>query len=516
MSIRALHKGLSQVTQWNYDPEGRVTNKVDQANTEVFRYKYDADARLTNRWTLAKGDTFYGYDSIGNLTGVNYPGTVMDISLQYDPLDRLTNMVDAVGTTKFDYTAAGQLLSEDGPWNDDTVSYSYTHRRRTLLSLLQPSASPWTQSYGFDGIARLTNVTSAAGSFGYAYLSGISDQVQTLSLPGSSKYISHDYDALARLTQTRLYTPLASPANGHSYTHNVAHQRTKQTFNGNNYVDYTYDKIGQLKSAKGWEAGGTTARLQEQAGYGYDDAWNLQQRTNNALVQTFNVDNRNQLTTATRSGTLTVAGSVGDVAPAALPVTVTVSGPGLASGAATVYADQTWARTNATLGSGDHTYTATAHDTSGRTGQDSVTVNLPATVTFQYDGNGNLTNDGRRVFEYDYENQLTNVFVASAWRSGTGTGSVPPIYNLTGQNWVSPEWRLVKALLRWFLRLFAAAFHDHLVAWFGQQPEVLGASFDRARFASIWTRQERVARHGLIKHFAQLLDPARVLATALE
>ena len=206
-------------------------------------------------------------------------------------------------------------------------------------------------------------------------------------------------------------------ANGHSYAHNEAHQRTKQTFTGNNYVDYSYDKIGQLKSAKGWEAGGTTPRLQEQAGYGYDSAWNLQHRTNNALVQTFNTDNRNQLSNATRSGTLTVAGSAGYVAPASLPVTVTVSGTGLSSGAATVYADQTWARAGATLASGNNTYTASAQDNSGRTSQDSVTVNLPATVTFQYDGNGNLTNDGRRVFEYDFENQLTNVFVASEWRS---------------------------------------------------------------------------------------------------
>src|SRR5690606_6995247 len=52
-----------------------------------------------------------------------------------------------------------------------------------------------------------------------------------------------------------------------------------------------------------------------------------------------------------------------------------------------------------------------------RTATDSVTVNLPTTIAFQYDGNGNLTNDGRRVFEYDYENQLTNVSVADEWRT---------------------------------------------------------------------------------------------------
>ena len=37
------------------------------------------------------------------------------------PPQRLTGMVDAVGTTKYSYTAAGQLLTEDGPFNSDTV-----------------------------------------------------------------------------------------------------------------------------------------------------------------------------------------------------------------------------------------------------------------------------------------------------------------------------------------------------------------------------------------------------------
>ena len=33
--------------------------------------------------------------------------------------------VDAAGTTKFTYTAAGNLLTEDGPWRNDTVAYTY-------------------------------------------------------------------------------------------------------------------------------------------------------------------------------------------------------------------------------------------------------------------------------------------------------------------------------------------------------------------------------------------------------
>jgi len=40
-------------------------------------------------------------------------------------------------------------------------------------------------------------------------------------------------------------------------------------------LNYTYDQIGQLKTALGREAGGTTNRWQEHFGYVYDAAGNL-------------------------------------------------------------------------------------------------------------------------------------------------------------------------------------------------------------------------------------------------
>jgi YD repeat-containing protein len=129
-----------------------------------------------------------------------------DFTLQYDALNQLTNMIDAVGTTKRSYTAVGQLLSEDGPWASDTVTYSYTNRLRSSLSLQQPSASAWTNGYAYDAMKRLTNITSLAGSFGYQYpASGPSPLVARLSLPGGA-YITNSYDSMARLLSTRLRT----------------------------------------------------------------------------------------------------------------------------------------------------------------------------------------------------------------------------------------------------------------------------------------------------------------------
>src|SRR5205823_5131849 len=47
----------------------------------------------------------------------------------------------------------------------------------------------------------------------------------------------------------------------------------------------------------------------------------------------------------------------------------------------------------------------------------SVTSYLPATAQIAYDGNGNMTTNGTRIFEYDDENQLIRITEPSAWKS---------------------------------------------------------------------------------------------------
>lgn len=172
----------------------------------------------------------------------------------------------------------------------------------------------------FDALIRLANM--------------VSDLVTRLDLSGGSA-ITNKFDDLGRLLSTVLKKADSSLLNSHAYDYNSGHQRTKQTFTAGNYVDYTYDDIGQLKTARGKEAGGT-ARLHEQFGYAYDAAWNLHYRTNNALIQQFNVNGLNELDTISRSGTLTVAGAVSTT-----PTSVTVKDNNNSPVAATVYGDNT-------------------------------------------------------------------------------------------------------------------------------------------------------------------------------
>jgi len=433
--VLTLTDGKNQTTSWTYDSYGRVTNKVDAANNLLLTYQYDPLDRLTNRWSVAKGNTAFGYDAIGNLTSVVYlSGNTSNIFYNYDSLNRLTNMADGLGSTTFTWTDGGQLAGEDGPWGDDAVSYSYDNvRQRSGLNLMQPNAPPWTQSYSYDSVMRLNGALSPAGDFTYSYPSSGADLAQAEYMPNYN-YIANQFDGMARLTNATLY-PLVTPPIQLQYGYDAISQRTQEIFaidsSGNySFKNYSYDNIGQLKTANGFDhvydnnlgQYVDTPRLHEQFGYAYDHAWNLSQRTNNALVQNFAVNNLNELTGATRSGTLTVAGTAteqkGGIWGSASGVTnVTVSGTGLTSGLADIYHDGDWARAGATPTDGTNSYSATGQDTYGRTSQNSITVNLPATGTFAYDLNGNLRTNNTRFFDYDDENQLIRVTEPNAWKT---------------------------------------------------------------------------------------------------
>src|SRR2546425_11511826 len=147
--------------------------------------------------------------------------------------------------------------------------------------------------------------------------------------------------------------------------------------------------------------------LHEQFGYAYDAAGNLNNRTNNALIQTFGVNNLNELTNVTRSGTLTVAGGTTSTA-----TNVTVNGS-----TASRYNDITFALAGFTVTNGNNTLTAIASDSLGRRDTNTVSVNLPATASYIYDLNGKLTSDSTRGFDYDDENELIRVTVTNTWKS---------------------------------------------------------------------------------------------------
>jgi RHS repeat-associated protein len=299
----------SDTTQWGYDMYGRVTSKVDALGSNILTYAYDADNRLANRWSIQKSNTVYAYDAVGNLTSATYH-TNHALAFSYNAMNWMTNMSDGIGTTAFTYTQTGQLQSESGPWASDTITYSYSDRLRTELDLQQPNASDWMQSYSYDAGNRLQTTTSPAGAFGYTHNPGLagtsssSGLVSKITLPNGA-WITNTYDNNARMLGTYLYNSSASDLDASVYTYNVGNQRTSVERSGENYANYTYDPIGQVIGDQAYEESGSVARVNEQLRYGFDPAGNLANRTNNTLVENFQVNALNELTTNTNGGTLT-------------------------------------------------------------------------------------------------------------------------------------------------------------------------------------------------------------------
>ena len=348
------------------------------------KYQYDADNRLTNRWSLAKSNTVYAYDGVGNLTNVTYFGILTGVwyvtnhalSFGYNNMNWLTSMSDGVGTTAFTYTPAGQLASEAGPWASDTVSYTYTNRLRTVLDLQQPNTSDWIQDYGYDSSERMATITSPAGTFTYTYNVGLggtttaSSLVAKLALPDAA-WITNTFDNNGRMLGTWL-TNGTSNIDSTVYTYNVGNQRTTAVRTSENTAAYAYDAISEVISDQASEVSGGTTRYNEQLHYAFDAAGNLAYRTNNTLVENFQVNSVNELTANTNGGKLTVMGTTTSTA-----TNVTVNGTN-----ALRYGDATFAATNMPLTT---TYTATAADSYGRHSTNTVTVGLVTNnASYQY------------------------------------------------------------------------------------------------------------------------------------
>jgi YD repeat-containing protein len=213
--------------------------------------------------------------------------------------------------------------------------------------------------------------------------------------------VTNTYDSVARLLTTKLLNSGSSVLDAESYAYNQASQRAAETNTAGDFRNYTYDNEGELKTAIGKESGGTINRWQEQLGYTYDGAGNLNSRTNNALIQTFNVNNLNELSTATRRGTLTVAGTT--TTPA---TNVTVNGS-----SANLYADATFALGGFSLVDGTNTFTAVAKDSYGRGNTNTSNCYLPATNSYAYDLNGNMLTNGNKVMIW---NQCRPIAIDSA------------------------------------------------------------------------------------------------------
>jgi RHS repeat-associated protein len=263
-----------------------------------------------------------------------------------------------------------------------------------------PSSSPKAH-----GLNRLKILESFAGNLTNLF-SGPGGRLNKVQLPGSN-WFTNWFDPAGQLLSRWLKNSGGTTLDSYVYTHDLTGLSTNLVRSDGAYANYSYDPIGQLTNAVAREPGGALRR-NENFAYAYDAAGNLATRLNATLTQTFSVDNANQLTSASRSGTLTAAGTANTLAQS-----VSVNSVG-----ADLYTDKTFATTNGlTLTNGNNQLRFKATDAYSQSVTITQLFNMPATVSYTYDLNGNLVSDGARGYDYDDANQLIRISATNQWKS---------------------------------------------------------------------------------------------------
>jgi RHS repeat-associated protein len=235
------------VTTFAYDLDNRLIRKT-YADNKGLSFRYDQAGLLTIR-TNARGiTTAYTYDANHNLLTTKYSDDTPGVTNTYDAFNRRTLVKDGVGTNAYAYDANSRLVSFDGPWADDTITYGFDvlgRRKNLVVQGSQPNG------YEYDALNRLTGVRVGAQTYAYTY-AGASPLAQRLDRPNGS-FTAYQYDGLNRLTSLSNRRSTGEVINEFLYAYNAQGLRASETVsNGltltftNEHVTYDYNRLNQL------------------------------------------------------------------------------------------------------------------------------------------------------------------------------------------------------------------------------------------------------------------------------
>jgi RHS repeat-associated protein len=319
-------------------------------------------------------------------------------------------------TTTLTYNDANQMLTESyagGTLAGLSVNNVFdNYLRRTTVEIKNGSTVLQGASYAYDVANRLQTVTDASATAytaTYAYQPN-SLLLNTLTFKENSNnrlITTRSYDKLNRLSSissTGYGTSAGTLPVSFTYQYNAANQRTRTTLGDGSYWVYQYDELGQVISGKRYWADGTPVAGQ-QFEYALDDIGNRDSTavggdaSGAGLRSSSYTKNRiNQYSQRTVPAYVDIMGVANPTA------NVTVGGNiAYRKGEYFQYALQ--------VPNSSAAYTTVTVTSSYGAGQsDSGKVYVPpATESYGYDTDGNLTSDGRWTYGWDGENRLVQM-----------------------------------------------------------------------------------------------------------
>jgi RHS repeat-associated protein len=213
--LREIYDPEEGYTRFTSDPAGNLTVLIDP-NTNSSSFGYNKDSQVTSKtsadgstasfsytnrrltWSRsARGiETRYSYDKNGNLWKIEYSDATPGVTMTYDAFNRPIRIEDGLGVHTMSYDANSRPMTIDGPWADDTVTFSYDDlgRRRSVAVVNGLSVT-----YDYDALNRLTTVTGNGLTYTYSYKGG-TNLLEKIERSDGSR-TEYTYDAVMKRRQ---------------------------------------------------------------------------------------------------------------------------------------------------------------------------------------------------------------------------------------------------------------------------------------------------------------------------
>lgn len=377
-------------TQVVYDKTDNKTKDINQKGYPTL-YEYDGLNRMVKTTDALGYSTRFSFDANGNRTNViDAKGNITSYS--YDALDRLVRHTFPDGSTKqFTYTPTDQPLTRKDN-NGITTQYSYDKLNRLTKRAYPGNVA---DNFTYDAIGRMATAVNANATVLMTYDAAN----RLLSENLNSRIISYSYNTASRTKninypsgmqllwnlddRNRLTQINEGGSMLATFQYDGADRLTTKAYRNNTTTAYTYDNVNNVTAIQVSPLANNIMKVN----YKYDNLNNrvVTERVHRpAFSETYTYDHLSQIKTF-KSGVYTNS---------------TISSPIHAQifdydnlGNRTATIEDTVNRVYFSNNLNQYTKIST-------NGSDSLLI---------YDPNGNMQNDGRNFFNYDYENRLTKI-----------------------------------------------------------------------------------------------------------
>lgn len=343
-------------TTYTYSSLNQQLTHTDALNAKT-QFEYDANGNLAKATDANGNATTYAYDALNQNTAITFANG-LSLQYTYDELGRVVASKDRAGREfKYAYNPLGNLLTKTYP-DGTTDKYTYDGISRTLSAINKDA----TVNFTYDNAGRLLSETLNGKVTSYSY--DVAAGKRTLTYPSGMKVEEH-------LNARDLITSILQ--NGEevvTMAYNAAGQKTTQGYANGITTTYGYNENGWLSSIV---ADHDIMNLQMT----YDPIGNMTERKDmldNTRTESYGYDVISQLTSFKRGTTVDKSYQF-DLLGNRVKV--------LENGIATNY---------------------TSNNVNAYT---SITGGL--NFTPQYDDNGNMLNDDKHTYAYDFNNKLVSV-----------------------------------------------------------------------------------------------------------